>query len=83
MILPLTLWTRISWRVMVMVSGLSSSLRLKVSVTLEPGSPRIFFTLSSRFMPLIGVPSMRVIRSPALMPALNAGVSSIGETTLM
>ncbi len=54
-----------------------------VSTIFERGSPRIFLTASSSDRPLIELPSMRVIRSPDLMPALKAGESSIGETTLM
>ena len=53
-----------------------------VSVIGVFGLPRIFFTASFSVMPFTGVSSSLMIRSPGLMPALSAGVSSIGETTL-
>ena len=48
-----------------------------------PTAPRIFSTASCRLRPCTGSPSSWVIRSPALKPAREAGVSSIGETTLI
>jgi len=48
-----------------------------------PGLPRIMPTASIIDSPLVGLPSILTIRSPASMPALEAGVSSMGETTLM
>jgi hypothetical protein len=57
-------------------------LREIVSVMLVFGLPRIFFTASLSDMPFTGVSSSLMMRSPGLTPARNAGVSSIGETTL-
>ena len=48
-----------------------------------PALPRIFSTASCRVSPCTGSPSSAKIRSPDWMPALAAGVSSIGDTTLM
>ncbi len=62
-------------------SGLSSPLRSTVSFTSEPGLPRMRFTASERLMPLSETSSSFTMRSPAWIPALYAGVSSIGETT--
>ncbi|MCY1440958.1 hypothetical protein D9M71_572530 [compost metagenome] len=50
---------------------------------LLPALPRILSTASISEMPLVGWPSILTIRSPGWMPALEAGVSSMGETTLM
>ena len=77
------LLTLISCRTTVNVSGVSTSLRTIVSSTDDPGLPRIFSTALDSGMPRVAVSSILTIRSPALMPALNAGVSSIGETTRM
>ena len=44
--------------------------------------PRIFSTASFRLRPITASLSICVMMSPAWMPALAAGVSSIGETTL-
>ena len=52
-----------------------------VSTTGVPGLPRIFSTALDSGMPRVAASSILTIRSPALMPARNAGVSSIGETT--
>jgi hypothetical protein len=62
-------------------SGLTSPLRATVSVTEVPFLPRISLTASESGMPRVSVSSILMIRSPALMPARNAGVSSIGATT--
>ncbi|MFO1037029.1 MAG: hypothetical protein U1E45_09305 [Geminicoccaceae bacterium] len=48
----------------------------------ESMGPRIFSTASLSVMPSTGSPSMCVMKSPDLMPAVNAGVSSMGDTTL-
>ena len=53
-----------------------------VSVTVVPGSPRNFPTDSVRFRLAVGSPSISRILSPAFMPALDAGVPSIGEITV-
>ena len=52
-----------------------------MSTTSVPGLPRIFSTAFESGMPRVAVSSIFTIRSPDLMPARNAGVSSIGETT--
>ena len=52
-----------------------------VKAIASPGLPRIILTASERVMPFTGLLSSRMIKSPANTPALNAGVSSIGETT--
>ncbi len=44
--------------------------------------PRIFSTACSSVRPTICSPSRWVMRSFACRPALEAGVSSMGETTL-
>ena len=46
------------------------------------GLPRIVFTASFSVMPFTGVSSSLTIRSPGLMPARDAGVSSIGDDDL-
>ena len=56
--------------------------RLIERMTLLPFGPRIFFTASTRVMSLVNWPSILMIMSPALTPALYAGVSSIGDTTV-
>jgi hypothetical protein len=48
-----------------------------------PTLPRIFSTASCRVRPCTGSPSSAKIRSPDCTPAFEAGVSSIGDTTLM
>ena len=53
-----------------------------MSFTGDLAGPRIFSTASFSERPLTGVSSMRVTRSPDIMPARAAGVSSIGLTTL-
>ena len=47
------------------------------------GRPRISFTASPKLIPLVALSSIFIIKSPALIPALAAGVSSIGATTLI
>ncbi len=54
-----------------------------VRVIREPALPRMLSTASVIDWPLVGLPSICTIRSPGWMPARAAGVSSIGETTLM
>ncbi len=67
---------------MVILSGLSSPLRTMVKTMSVPGCPRILSTASFSDIPFTGVSSRRIIKSPALIPARSAGVSSIGEMTL-
>ena len=62
--------------------GCDSFLRIIVIFTFVPGSPRILDTASSRFIPDVGSFSIIIIVSPAFIPALYAGVSSIGEMTV-
>ena len=47
-----------------------------------PFCPRISLTASMSVMSLVDLPSISIIRSPARIPARNAGVSSIGLTTV-
>ena len=54
-----------------------------VSVTLLPTLPRMRLIAASDDILRTGTLSIRVIRSPGLTPALKAGVSSIGDTTLI
>ena len=68
-------------RTNVNVSGLGSFLRNTVSTIGVSGLPRIFLTASLSDMPRTCVSSSFVIRSPLFKPALNAGLSSIGDTT--
>ena len=70
-------------RVSVTSIGSFTLLRRSVSLIGEPTLPRIFSTASCRVRPCTGSPSSAKIRSPDWMPALEAGVSSIGDTTLM
>ncbi len=69
-------------RVSVTTTGALSPLREMVSVIVVLGLPRMRFTASLSDMPFTGVSSSLMMRSFGLMPALNAGVSSIGEITL-
>jgi hypothetical protein len=73
---------RISSRVMTTGKLRFSLLRKRVKVTLVFGSPRMRLTAWSIVSPLTAVSSMRVIRSPLLMPARKAGEPSIGDCTL-
>ena len=59
----------------------SSSFLRTVILTLVPIGPLNFSTASFSGNPRIDSPSTPIIRSPGFIPALNAGVSSIGETT--
>ncbi|EKD68544.1 MAG: hypothetical protein ACD_47C00556G0002 [uncultured bacterium] len=62
--------------------GSLKSGRQMVSVIFEPFLPRILLTASCRFILSASSPSILIILSPDLMPALSAGVLSIGETTV-
>jgi hypothetical protein len=56
----------------------------RIEILIEvPTLPRIFSTASWSVRPCTGSPSSAKIRSPDWTPALEAGVSSIGDTTLM
>ena len=64
-----------------LISSAAPSRRI-VSLILLPRGPRIFFTASIRFMPLVNSSSILRIWSPGCIPARKAGVSSIGDTTV-
>ena len=70
-------------RTTVILSGSVTPSRRTVSMMEELAGPRIFSTASRSVSPCTGSPSRCEMRSPARMPALTAGVSSIGEITLM
>src|SRR5258706_10077591 len=70
-------------RVMVTSTGCSCPLRMILSLIFEFSGPRIFSTAWLRVSPCTGSSSRCVMMSLAMMPALAAGVSSIGETTLI
>ena len=53
--------------------------RTMVRVIEVPTAPRICLTASVRFMPMMELPSMAVMKSPAMTPARAAGVPSMGE----
>ena len=57
--------------------------RRTVSTILELTGPRILSTASDSVRPMIGLLSIWTIRSPGWMPALAAGVPSMGDTTLI
>ena len=68
-------------RTIVTLNGFSSPpLSIVNSISL-PGLPLIILTASMREIPLTDLPSKRMIKSPALIPARFAGVSSIGDIT--
>ena len=75
--------TRMMSRVTSTSIGFSASLRRMVSLILVFTGPRIFSTAWLRVRPCTCSPSSLVMRSLARMPALAAGVSSIGATTLI
>ena len=64
-------------------SGAGTVLRLTVRLTVLSGGPRIRSTASFSVIPSTLLPSMPRIRSPGFMPARAAGVSSIGEITVI
>ena len=61
-----------------MSMGLSLFSCRMVSVTLLPGSPRSALNMSSMFSGSTVLPSIFTMVSPGLMPAREAGVSSMG-----
>ena len=66
------------WR----INTFKNSSPLKIpSSTLDPFSPRISLTVLSILKPFIGLPSIDTIISLGLIPAREAGVPSIGDTT--
>ncbi|MNC90057.1 hypothetical protein D3C83_61040 [compost metagenome] len=62
--------------------GFVSPLRTMVSMICVLGLPRMRLTASVSVMPLTEASSSLTIRSPGLMPAREAGVSSMGAITL-
>ncbi len=62
--------------------GASKPSRKTVITTLVPMSPRILCTASISSMLSVLAPSILRIMSPGLMPALSAGVPSMGLTTV-
>ena len=74
--------TRMTSRMIVTSIGLSWPLRMIFSVILVLTGPRIFSTAWFRVRPCTCSSSRWVMMSLAWMPALAAGVSSIGATTL-
>ncbi len=78
-----TVRTRMVSRVSDMSSGLSWPLRTTLSLICVLTGPRILSTASCSVIPFTGLSSISTMRSLARMPALAAGVSSIGETTLI
>ncbi len=75
--------TRMMSRVIDISTGLSAPLRMILSLILVLTGPRIFSTAWLRVSPCTGSSSRWVMMSLAMMPALAAGVSSIGATTLI
>ncbi len=70
-------------RVSVTSIGFSAPLRMMVSLILVFTGPRIFSTAWLSVMPCTWSSSSLVMMSLASTPALAAGVSSIGATTLI
>ena len=68
-------------RIIVTSYGSSTVSRKIVKIISDPTGPLIILTASSKDIPSKLCPSTAVIRSPDFIPARNAGVSSIGETT--
>src|SRR5690349_5638279 len=65
-------------RVRVTSNGVPPS-RTRVRVIFWPILPRILSTASVMLWPRVGWPLILTMKSPAWMPALEAGVSSMGE----
>ncbi len=62
--------------------GSENPSRIIVITTVVPFRPLIFFTASQSIISLLVSPSTLIILSPAFIPALYAGVPSIGEITV-
>ena len=60
-------------RVMVMFTGAVEPRWMTAIVTFVPAVPRILLVSTSKLMPVVVVPSMAVMTSPALTPAASAG----------
>ena len=75
--------TRMLSRTSVTSIGLSWPLRMIFSRIFVLTGPRIFSTAWFRVRPCTASSSRLVMMSLAMMPAFDAGVSSIGETTLI
>jgi C-terminal processing protease CtpA/Prc len=72
----------ITSRTILILKGFSLPSLSMVNSILLPGLPLIILTASISEIPLADLPSKRIIKSPALIPARCAGVSSIGDITL-
>ena len=70
-------------RIMLMSKGSSTPSRAMVIIISEPTGPRIWSTASFKVFPSVLSPSTLVIKSPDWTPAFAAGVSSMGDTTLI
>jgi len=68
--------------VIVKSNNLSLPSRIIVSVTFVPLSPLSILTAASSVISRVTSPSILTILSPASIPALKAGVSSIGDITV-
>ena len=80
--MSLTVSTLISARVSLTSRTCPDEGRSTVMFTSVPGAPRNRFTASGRLSLSVLFPSILMMRSPVRIPALNAGVSSIGATTV-
>ena len=72
---------RITSRIIATSKGCSTPPRCTVITISELTGPRMRSTASPRVKPKTCSPSMPIIKSPDCIPALCAGVSSIGDTT--
>ena len=79
---PLTAATLIVSRMMDTSKGSVTPSRTTVMIISDPIGPRIRSTAWSIVSPLTDLPSTLMIKSPEVIPALSAGVPSMGETTL-
>ena len=77
----LTDFTLMMSRTSLTTRGFASPLRAMVSTMEVFGFPRMSLTFSLRLKSAVALPSILIMRSPAMTPARAAGVSSIGETT--
>ena len=68
--------------VIVTLNGFACFFLSMVSVTFVPGLPLNIFTASCRLIPSVLLPLILIIISLDFNPALYAGVSSMGATTV-
>ena len=76
-------WTLITSRTILNSFTSFEAPRMILSFTGELTAPRILSTAWSSVMPWVESSSIAVMMSPDMTPALEAGVSSIGLTTLI